>query len=197
MTVKKDVCHKCRRAGEKLFLKGSRCFSAKCSFTRRSYPPGFHGQARVQKLSEFKKQLLEKQKLRNLYNLRDRQFKNNFVKAERSDLPTQQALIQRLERRLDNVVYRLGFGISRSNARQMVNHGHILVDGKKIDLPSYLVKAEEKISLKDKKIELTKTEIPSWLELDKNKVGKVVYLPKEEDLSSNIDLDQIIEYYSR
>lgn len=193
------VCRKCRREGAKLFLKGSRCMGPKCSFTRRSYAPGAHGDVRFSKLSEYGKQLREKQKAKNIYSLRETQFHNYFKKASKNKEATGEVLLQLLEQRLDNVVYRLGFAPSRNSARQIVLHGKIMVNGKKVDIVSSQVKAKDIIEPAPKtKLNLLKTEIPTWLELDKkNSRGKVVKLPSREELSSDINEELIVEFYSR
>ena len=170
------VCRLCRREGEKLFLKGSRCMTEKCAIERRSYPPGQHGQAR-QRISDYSTQLREKQKLRRIYGLQERQFRGIFERAERQSGVTGEALLQLLERRLDNVTYRLGFGSSRKEARQLVGHGHVTVNGRKLNVPGALVKAGDVVEVRERSRTLVPIQaaldavdgrgIPEWLELDK------------------------------
>jgi small subunit ribosomal protein S4 len=197
----------CRRSGEKLFLKGDRCFTPKCAVDRRPKPPGQQLRRR-QKLSDRGLQLREKQKARHTYGILERQFRKLFAEAERQAGITGENLLVLLERRLDNVVYRLGFADSRAQARQLVRHGHILLNGHKTDIPSALIKEGDTISWRK---ESTKTEyykqlveriesktVPSWLSLDKkNMVGQVVSLPTPEDIEATFDGKTIVEYYSR
>jgi len=201
------VCRLCRRSGEKLFLKGDRCFTPKCAVDRRPKPPGQQLRRR-QKLSDRGLQLREKQKARHTYGILERQFRKLFAEAERQAGITGENLLVLLERRLDNVVYRLGFADSRAQARQLVRHGHILLNGHKTDIPSALIKEGDTISWRK---ESTKTEyykqlveriesktVPSWLSLDKkNMVGQVVSLPTPEDIEATFDGKTIVEYYSR
>ena len=171
-----SVCRQCRREGTKLFLKGDRCFSAKCAVTKRHTPPGQHGQSRTRKPSEYGTQLREKQKVRRAYGVLESQFRKYYEMAVNMRGVTGENLLSLLERRLDNVVYRLGFGSSRPMARQMVNHGHIRVDGKKVNIASYIVKPGQVISIRDKSRDMdylkelreqgAKNPIPKWLELD-------------------------------
>ena len=197
--MKNAVCRKCRREGMKLFLKGEKCFSSKCPFTRRPYPPGARGQVKSIKLSDYGKQLREKQKAKRIYGLNERQFRRYFLQSAKHKEATGEVLLQLLERRLDNLVYRLGFASSRRNARQMVSHGLFLVNNKKVDIPSYQVKVKDVIEPKKKEgIELHKREIPSWLKLDKKKLqGEVIKIPEKEDLPQEIDQSLIVEFYSR
>ncbi|MGI5891214.1 MAG: 30S ribosomal protein S4 [Bacillota bacterium] len=201
------VCRLCRREGMKLYLKGDRCYSDKCAVTTKAYAPGEHGQSR-KKVSEYGIQLREKQKVRRIYGVLEKQFRNYFRKAEKQRGVTGENLLRLLESRLDNVVYRLGFASSRVDARQLVRHGHFTVNGKKVNIPSYLVKMGDVISVKEKsrtspKIEaiaaaLTSRTAPAWLEVDKeNLVGKVIALPTREDIDLPIDEQLIIELYSR
>lgn len=197
--MKQPVCKKCRREGIKLFLKGERCYSAKCAFTRRSYAPGTQGQGKFSKLSEYGKQLREKQKAKRIYGLRETQFANCFSKASKNKQATGDVLIQLLEKRLDNVVYKLGFASSLKQARQFVNHGLYLVNGKKIDIPSYLVKIKDVIepALKDD-FKLNKTNLPSWLKIDAKKIkGEILNDPSKDDFPKEINSDLIVEFYSR
>lgn len=197
-------CRLCRRIGEKLFLKGDKCTSLKCPLDKRGTPPGQHPIRR--KLSDYGIQLREKQKARYIYGVLERQFKRFFKIAEKMPGLTGENLLQLLERRLDNVVYRLGFAHSRAQARQLVRHGHFLVNGRKTDIPSYLVKPGDVISWRDKETEYYKLlckdfpdrPLPSWLSLDKEKmIGKVLSLPKKEELEFKIDEKAIVEYYAK
>ena len=197
-------CKQCRREGCKLFLKGERCLT-KCSFDKRPVVPGQHGTAR-KKISEYGIQLREKQKVRRAYGMLEKQFRNYYEKAANSKEITGWALLKMLELRLDNVVYRLGLGVSRTEARQIVNHGHITVNGKKVNIPSYQVKAGDVIAVKESKQALEmfaslkglKVNTPKWLEFDTNSLtGKVLALPEREDIDLNIQEHLIVEYYSR
>ena len=199
-------CRLCRREGTKLFLKGERCFSPKCPLEKKgAVAPGQHGLKMRRRLSEYGVQLREKQKAKRTYGVLERQFRRYFKKAFKKRGVTGEALLQLLELRLDNVVYRLGFVPSRSVARQLVRHGHILVDGKKVDIPSYQVKPGQVINLNPKamKIEVVKKslaekkkEIPSWLQ-KKAAVGKIIRLPTREEIGADIAEQLIVEYYSR
>jgi len=202
---KKDIvmehgCRKCRRQGVKLFLKGEKCFSPKCPITSRPYPPGQHGPTKFSKLSEYGKQLREKQKVRNVYDINETQLKNYYLKASKISGNTSENLVQLLESRMDSVIYSIGLFKSRSSARQAVNHGFFLLNEKKADIPSMLVKSGDLISLKsDKKI---KTEdnlnLPNWLESGKNIKGyKIKKLPTLDDVEMPYDINLVIEYYSR
>ncbi len=200
-------CRLCRREGLKLFLKGQRCYTEKCAIERRQYAPGQHGQNRV-KFSEYGAQLREKQKVKRLYGLMERQFRNNFYKADRKKGITGEQLLTMLEQRLDNMVYRMGFCSSRAEARQMVLHGHFLVNDKKVTIPSYLVKAGDKITLRQKSRdnvriqqsmeEVDRRGLPTWLELDKkNFTGVVKTLPAREELTLPMQEQLIVELYSK
>ncbi len=202
-----SVCRLCRREGTKLFLKGSRCLTDKCAIDRRAYPPGQHGQARP-RISEYRMQLREKQKLKRIYGLMERQFRTYFKKAESKTGITGEILLQFLERRLDNAVFRAGFASSRKQARQLVGHKHFLVNGKNVDIPSYLIKEGDVIEVKEKSrtlpaiigaIEVVEAiGIPSWIELDKtNFKGKVKSLPLKEDISLPVNEQLVVELYSR
>jgi small subunit ribosomal protein S4 len=201
-----SVCRLCRREGTKLFLKGDRCYTQKCSVVKRPAPPGQHGQGR-KKPSNYGIQLREKQKCRRAYGIMEAQFKRYFELAERMRGPAGENLLQLLERRLDNVVYRLGFADSRPQARQFVRHSHIKVNGEKVNLPSYLVKAGDVITIKDssKDVERLKSlreegigVLPKWLELDAaNLTGKIATLPKRDDIDLSVTEHLIIELYSR
>lgn len=204
-------CKICRRLGVKLFLKGERCLSPKCAMVKRPYPPGQKGKRRPSPPSEYGKELKEKQKLKNWYNLEENQFKN-YVKetlekrGKVGDVETE--LIKKLESRLDNVIFRLGFAKSHSQARQLISHGYFLVNDKKINIPSYQLKKGDKITIRPQKIKkkifqdllssLKKYETPSWLQLDKEKLeGKVVGEPSIQDAVPPAEISAILEYYSR
>ena len=204
---KDEQCRICRREGQKLFLKGSRCYTDKCSITRRNYAPGEHGQGR-KKISEYGTQLREKQKTKAFYGVGEKQFRKYFEMAENKRGITGEMLLQILESRLDNVVYRLGFGTSRAQARQLVNHGHFEVNGKKVDIPSYLIKAGDVISVRESKkdnktikenIEVNAARpVPEWLEKDAEKMqGKVIRLASREDVDLPVEEHLIVELYSK
>jgi small subunit ribosomal protein S4 len=203
------VCRLCRREGQKLFLKGLRCFTEKCAIEKRNFVPGQHGQARRAKLAGYGIQLREKQKAKRTYGLLERQFRNYFEKAERAKGQTGENLLVMLERRLDNVVYRMGVASSRAQARQFVLHGHVRVSGHKVNIPSYLVSVGEEISLKGKmhqnamilearNLAQSQNLVP-WLELDRdNCKARVVALPKREDVQTPPISEQlIVELYSK
>ncbi|MCR4443135.1 MAG: 30S ribosomal protein S4 [Peptococcaceae bacterium] len=201
------VCRLCRREGLKLYLKGDRCYTDKCAIDRRAYAPGQHGQSR-KKISEYGIQLREKQKARRIYGIMEKQFGNYFEKAERQPGITGENLLRMLERRLDNVVFRLGFGSSRAEARQLVRHNHFTLNGRKANIPSMLVKVGDVIQVREKSRELPKfQEIkenaahknpPAWLELDSEQLtGRVVALPTREQIDVPIEEHLIVELYSR
>jgi len=202
-------CRLCRREGMKLFLKGERCYTDKCPFERRSYPPGQHGPQQLRtKLSDYGIRLREKQKVKRIYGISEKQMRRYYEIATKMPGQAGHNLLQLLERRLDNVVYRLGFAVSRAQARQYVNHGFFKVNGRNVDIPSYLVKPGDIIELKEKYrnnpqiIESLETVvrkgIPSWLELDaENFKGIVKNLPTREDITMPIQESYIIEFYSR
>ena len=201
------VCRMCRREGQKLFLKGDRCYTQKCAMECRAYAPGMHGQNRS-KTSEYGQQLREKQKAKRYYGLLENQFRNYFELAERRPGQTGENLLAILESRLDNVVYRLGFAMSRAEARQLVSHGHFTVNGRKVNSPSYLVKPGMVISLKDssKSLEKIKANVeanafrqpPKWLEYDANNmIAKVTANPAREDIDLPIEEHLIVELYSK
>ena len=201
-------CKICRREGEKLFLRGSRCYTDKCAFTRRGYPPGTHGRVGRRKLTSYATQLREKQKVKAIYGILERQFRKIFTQAARLSGNTGENLLILLERRLDNVVYQLGIASSRTQARQLVRHGHILIDGKKVDIPSYLVKADQEIKLVDsqkKNPEVAKSleerdldKVVGWLKIDKDNItGKVVRFPKRDDITLPIQESLVVEFYSK
>ena len=204
---KDEQCRICRREGQKLFLKGSRCYTDKCSVTRRNYAPGEHGQGK-KKLSEYGTQLREKQKTKAYYGVGEKQFRKYFEMASNKKGVTGENLLQILESRLDNVVYRLGFGTSRAQARQFVNHAQFEVNGQKVDIPSYLIKAGDIISVREIRkdngaIKLNVEEnsarpVPEWLEKDvKNLSGKVVRLASREDVDIPVEEHLIVELYSK
>ncbi len=205
------VCKLCRREGMKLFLKGERCFTPKCAIERRNYPPGQHGPTRRsrRKVSDFGRQLREKQKVRRIYGVYERQFRRYFRQAVKAKGMTGEALLQLLERRLDNVVYRIGLASSRAQARQLVTHGHIMVNGHKVDIASYSVRPGDVIQVndtsrkkgyfKDLAEEFGKRQTPpKWLSVDPEKMSAtVVALPEREDIDITINEQLIVEYYSR
>ena len=204
---KDEQCRICRREGQKLFLKGSRCYSDKCSVTRRNYAPGQHGQKRT-KLSEYGTQLREKQKTKSFYGVGEKQFRGYFQMASNKKGITGTNLLQILETRLDNVVYRLGFGSSRPQARQMVTHGNFEVNGKKVDIASYLVKPGDVITVreirKDNPVIKANVEagvtrpVPEWLELNSEKLsGKVIRLVNREEIDLPVEEHLIVELYSK
>ena len=204
---KDEQCRICRREGQKLFLKGARCYSDKCSISRRNYAPGQHGQKRA-KLSEYGTQLREKQKTKSYYGVGEKQFRGYFEMASNKKGITGENLLQILESRLDNVVYRLGFGASRAQARQLVNHGQFAVNGQRVDIPSYLVKAGDVITVRENKkengaikanIEANSARpVPAWLELNNETLsGKVVRLASREDVDIPVEEHLIVELYSK
>ena len=202
------ACRICRRTGMKLFLKGTKCMTEKCPFNKRGFPPGQHGQNRRVKLSDYGLRLREKQKAKWIYGLMERQFRGTFTKASRAKGVTGQKLFELLERRLDNVIFRLGFATSRSQARQLVLHGHVLVSDRKVTIPSFLVKQGENIRMtgsekllkmaKDAR-ELTKDRgLPSWLDRHPEELSaKIVGIPQREDVQFPIQEQLIVELYSR
>jgi small subunit ribosomal protein S4 len=200
-------CKKCRREGDKLFLKGSRCLTEKCGFERRGYAPGQHGQNMRRKVSEFGRQLREKQKVRRIYGILERQFRNYFAAAEGKKGITGETLLQLLECRLDNMVYRLGFAPSRKAARQLVRHRHFLVNGRIVDIPSYNVKVRDIIRVKDaskgmdvfhQSLKEARGEELAWLRLNKaNLEGELLEIPKREDIPTPAQEQLIVELYSK
>lgn len=202
------ACKQCRRVGEKLFLKGEKCFTPKCPVVRRAYPPGMHGQNATARLSNFGRQLREKQKAKKMYGLMERQFALYYARAIGKAGNTGELLLRFLEQRLDNVVYRLGFAKSRAMARQVVRHGHITVNGQRLDIPSYQVQAQDVIGIQPSKQakklftdlpkELTQRQIPTWLALDRKALtATVVEPPPVEELRQTINPQLIVEFYSR
>ena len=201
------LCRICRREGEKLFLKGDRCYTEKCAIDRRKYPPGQHGQG-FRKLSDYGIQLREKQKVRKTYGLLERKFRRYFQEAERKKGITGEVLLQLLESRLDNIVYRMGFASNRRKARQFVNHGHFLVNGKRVTLASYETKAGDTIEVDESSRDipeildsLSKAEhrgIPAWVEIDSEKMkGKILNIPSREEIQLPVKEQLIVELYSK
>lgn len=201
-------CKQCRRAGEKLFLKGERCHTTKCAMVKKNYPPGMHGQKGYQRITEYGTQLREKQKAKKTYGILEKQFKNYYIKASKKSENTADVMLQLLEMRLDNVVYRAGFASSRRSARQQVNHGHFLVNDKKVNIPSYQVKVGDKISvtkksLANKKFQeilkiIEKRELISWLKVNKKELSCEMTAPPDKvSVRPNFAIHQIIEFYSR
>lgn len=205
--INQSVCKLCRRENTKLFLKGDRCFTDKCSFERRPYPPGQHGQSRL-KFSEFALQLREKQKAKRYYGVSEKQFYKYVSDANKSKELTGTALLSNLERRLDNVVYSLGLANSRREARQLIKHNHFLVNGKRCNIPSFVVKVGDSVMVSDKSKEIVKIQaaleassrrtIPSWLDVDSKAMsGRVKDMPKRDDVTLAVEENMIVEYYSR
>ncbi len=201
------VCRICRRENQKLFLKGDRCMTEKCAFERRGYPPGQHGHGRI-KFSEYAVQLREKQKLKRLYGLIENQFHSYFVRAERMKGVTGSNLLSMLERRLDNVAYRMGLASSRSQARLVVTHGHVEVNGKSVDIPSYLVKKGDTVILREKSQKITtilaslesakSKEAPQWLEVDRASFkASIKDLPTKDDITVPVEERLVVELYSK
>ncbi|WP_136810597.1 30S ribosomal protein S4 [Desulfosediminicola flagellatus] len=202
------ACRRCRRENLKLYLKGDRCYSDKCSFERRAFGPGQHGQARFKKLSDYAVQLREKQKVKAMYGMLEGQFRLTFEKAEMQKGVTGENLLILLERRLDNTVFRCGFASSRDQARQLVRHKHILVNGRRVDIPSFLISEGDVITLREKSRANTQINenldavarrgVPSWLELDKdNYKASVKALPNREELTMPVQEQLIVELYSK
>ena len=201
------VCRQCRREGTKLFLKGDRCYTEKCGVERRAYPPGQHGQGRP-RFSDYGVQLREKQKVKRMYGVQEAQFRLTMGSATRMRGRTGENLLSLLERRLDNVVFRLGFATSRAEARQLVRHGHFEVEGRKVDVPSFRVRAGSRVRVREKSRQvaritealeaLERRSVPGWLELDKERFeGIVKTLPTREDVTMPIQEQLIVELYSR
>lgn len=200
-------CKLCRREGTKLFLKGERCYTDKCSFDRRPYPPGQHGQRRI-KFTEYGIRLREKQKVRRIYGMLERQFRSYFAKADRTKGVTGEALLGLLERRLDSVAYRLGFAWTRADGRQLVRHKHVTVNGKVVNIPSFLVKPGDVVSIREKSRQKSRIAgaqagvdrrgVPEWLELDRETLtGTVKTMPNREEITLPIQEQLIVEFYSR
>lgn len=204
---RESVCRICRREGLKLFLKGDRCYTDKCAIERRAYPPGQHGQGR-KKVTDYGTQLREKQKVKRMYNLLEKQFRGYFKKSARVKGITGENLLILLESRLDNMVYRFGFASSRNEARQMVTHGLFLVDGKKVDVCSFLLKPGSVVEVREKSSKnprinesldaVVRRGVPDWLELDRDKLkGTIKALPTREDITMPIQENLIVELYSK
>ena len=202
-----SVCRLCRRENLKLFLKGERCYTDKCAIERRNYPPGQHGQGRP-KFSEYSIQLREKQKVKRMYGLLEKQFRRTFAEASRTKGITGETLLILLERRLDNVTYRLGFASSRAEARTMVRHGHLLINGKKVNIPSYTVRAGDVVSVKEPSRQLVRVQsamegaqrrgVPDWAEVDREACsGRIKILPTRGDVTMPINEKLIVELYSK
>ncbi len=201
-------CKLCRREGTKLFLKGTRCVSSKCAFEKRKFAPGQHGPTSRKKVTDYAIHLREKQKARRIYGVLERQFRNYFAAADKKVGVTGSNLVELLERRLDNVVYRMGFAASRAAARQIVRHGHILVNGNKVNIPSFLVKPTMQIEVKQasrsnilirESLEsISDTSRFEWLSVDKNNFkGEFLYVPKREEIGLDVNDNLIVEYYSK
>jgi small subunit ribosomal protein S4 len=202
-------CAKCRRAGEKLFLKGDRCNSPKCGVVRKPYAPGIHGKKMSRGLSEYGRQLAMKQKIKRIYGVMEKQFHKHFEEIKNKQGVTGDLLLGRLEMRLDNVVYRIGLANSRNQARQIVNHGSITVNGKKVDIPSYWTKAGEVIGINPNDLNKNyfkqqlqflknKKDFPSWIQFDASKLeGKILNMPNRDEIGINVDPQLVVEYYSR
>jgi len=202
------VCRLCRREDMKLFLKGERCYTDKCGYERRSYPPGQHGQARRRKRSDYGEQLREKQKVKRIYGVAEKQFRGYYHKASRMKGVTGDNLIQLLERRLDNAVYRMGFVSDHAEGRQLVRHGHFHVNGKRVNIPSFLVRKGDVVEVRERSRKITRIieavaavdrrGVPRWLELNKDEfTAKVLELPTREDVTMPIREHLIIELYSK
>ncbi len=205
---KDAVCRLCRREGMKLFLKGAKCFTDKCPVEKRNFAPGQHGKDRKAKIVGYGLQLREKQKAKRIYFVGENQFRNYYEEATRAKGVTGEVLLQQLERRLDNIVFRLGFGASRRQARQFVRHGHIQVNGRKVNIPSYQVKAGDEIAVRESSrkqpaiqqaVEFSSHQpVPAWLEVDReNLKGRVLSLPKREDINLPVNEQLIVELYSK
>lgn len=203
-----SICRFCRREGTKLFLKGERCVGEKCAFDKRGYAPGMHGQRKGRKPTDYGLQLREKQKARRIYGVMEKQFRNLFAKAERQKGITGLNLLLFLERRLDNMVYRMGFASSRNEARQLVRHGHFLVNDKKVNIPSYLINVGDRISVHEKSRRMTRiisamerfgeNKKPSWLRVDReNFKGEVTDYPTREEIAIPVQEQLIVEFYSK
>ena len=205
---KDAVCRLCRREGMKLFLKGSKCFTDKCPIEKRNFAPGQHGKDRKAKIVGYGLQLREKQKAKRIYFTQEKQFRNYFERAARTKGVTGEMLLQQLERRLDNVVYRLGFAVARRQARQLVRHGHVSVNGRKVDIPSFQVNVGDEVAVRETSNKLVILEIakdfashqppPAWLEVDRDGYkGRVLSLPTRSDINLPINEQLIVELYSK
>ena len=202
------VCRLCRREDSQLYLKGDRCFSSKCGYERRPYPPGQHGQGRKRRPSDYGQQLREKQKVKRMYGLLEKQFRGYYYRATRMKGVTGENLLSLLERRLDNVALRCGFGSSHAETRQLARHGHYTVNGKKVNIPSYLVRVGDVVEVREKSRKVVKiveagsksdrTTRPNWIDIDKDHFkGKVTALPMRADIAAEIDEQLIVELYSK
>lgn len=203
-----QICKKCRRAGQKLFLKGERCFTPKCAMVKKPYVPGVHGKKRRRALSEYGIQLLEKQKLKEIYGLNETQLKKYFKEASKARGATTEILLTKLETRIDNVIFRLGLTESRAKARQIVSHGHILLNDRKVNIPSIHVKKGDVIKIKKSSLSkklfenletrLKKYNPPTWLSLDKKDwQATILAMPSREEMELPAELQMVVEYYSR
>jgi small subunit ribosomal protein S4 len=199
-------CKQCRREGKKLFLKGERCYTVKCAVARRAYAPGQHGMDRKMRVSEYATQLREKQKIKRIYGVLEKQFRKYYDEAARIKGNTGSLLVMLLERRLDNVIYRSGMASSRNQARQLVNHGHFLVNKKRVDIPSFMVKEGDVITVKKEDIayfkklkeELKSSQVPSWLNFDAKKMEvKVNGMPAENEAELDVNIHLVVEYYAK
>jgi len=201
-------CKLCRRAGEKLFLKGERCYSPKCAMVKRNYPPGFHGPKGKKRITDYGQQLAEKQKAKRQYNILEKQFKIIFEKARKKSGNAGDNFLKLLEMRFDNALYRIGIADSKPQARQMINHGLFTINDKKVDIPSYQLKTGEIIKIKDNKKnvkifqsllkKMEKKEMPSWINFDiKNTSAKILHEPDIKEIKPNFNIQMIIEYYSK
>ena len=205
-TYREAKCRLCRREGAKLFLKGDKCYNGKCPFEKRPVAPGPHGAGR-RKVSEYGQQLREKQKVKRIYGVQEGQFRMYYEKADAMKGITGENMLSLLERRLDNVIYRMGLGVSRAQARQLVNHGHFTVNGKKVNIPSYIVKAGDVVAVRENKKsnkyftavkESKLTPAPKWMEFDAEKLeGKIVSIPVREEIDTPIQEQMIVELYSK
>ena len=202
-----SVCRLCRRENQKLFLKGDRCYTEKCAFERRAYPPGQHGMGRI-KFSEYGLQLREKQKIKRMYGLQEGQFRSYFERADRMKGVTGTNLLVMLERRLDNVAYRSGLANSRAEARQLVRHGHFAINGQKVNIPSYLVAKGDVLEVREQSIKVARIgesienskrrEIPQWVELDATqKKARIRDLPARDDMTAQMEERMVVELYSK
>ena len=205
---KDAVCRLCRREGMKLFLKGAKCFTDKCPVEKRNFAPGQHGKDRKAKIVGYGLQLREKQKAKRIYFTQEGQFRNYFEKAARAKGVTGEILLQQLERRLDNIVFRMGFAVARRQARQLVRHGHVAVNGRKVDIPSYQINAGDEVTIRERSLKLPHLEVakdfashqpmPGWLEIDRdNYKGRVLALPRREDINLPVNEQLIVELYSK
>jgi small subunit ribosomal protein S4 len=203
-----NKCKQCRRVGEKLFLKGERCFSPKCAMVKRNYAPGFHGPKGRKRLSDFGTQLTEKQKAKKYYGVSEKQFRLTFEKAAKKQGDAGKNFLKLLESRLDNVIFKAGFATSRAQARQLVNHGHFTVNDRKTDVPSFSVKLGQVIKIRkssqkspyfrNANEKIAKAERPSWINFNNTEMAaKILHEPKDEDLPQSINVHMIIEYYSK